>query len=61
MLVLLVKGRNKMNDTTKNYAKECLIAMELGIMYTDYEMDELHDVIINKIKSIMFKLKKSEK
>jgi len=47
-----------MNDTTKNYAKECLIAMELGITYTDYEMDELHEIIIKKIKRIKAERKK---
>jgi hypothetical protein len=41
-------GRNR---NTKYYAKECLIAMELDIRWQDYEMDELHDVIINTIKS----------
>ena len=37
---------------TKHYAKECLIAMELGIDFKRYEMNELHDIIINKIKDI---------
>ena len=46
---------------TKHYAKECLIAMELGIAWEHYEMDELHDVIVNKIKAIRSKLKKLEK
>jgi hypothetical protein len=45
---------------TKHYAKECLIAMELGIDFKRYEMNELHDIIINKIKFITNKLKKSE-
>jgi hypothetical protein len=46
---------------TKDYAKECLIAMELGIDFKRYEMNELHDIIINKIKFITNKLKKLEK
>lgn len=45
---------------TKHYAKECLIAMELGIDFKRYEMNELHDIIINKIKFITNKLKNLE-